>query len=89
MPERAVVRVVNAQGVHARPISLMVRTAQRFSCQLTVTGPNGHRADARSALDMLGLEAAQGSDLLLEGDGPDAGEALAALKALIDAGFEE
>jgi phosphocarrier protein HPr len=89
MPERSVVRIVNRQGLHARPISRFVQTVARFEARVTVTGPDGTVADGASVFSMMTLAAGQGSELLLEADGTQARESLAALASLVAEGFGE
>ena len=87
--QRAVVQVVNKQGLHARPMSLIVKTASSFQAEVSVTGPQGERADGTSVFQLMGLLAPQGSDLVIEAEGRDAAAALAALVELIEGGFGE
>ena len=89
MAEQAVVRIVNRQGLHARPISRFVQTAARFDASVTVTGPDGTVADAGSIFSMMTLAAGQGTELSLAAEGPQAREALQALAQLVAEGFGE
>jgi phosphocarrier protein HPr len=89
MPERAVVRIVNRQGLHARPISRFVQTVAKFQAKVSVTGPDGTVADGASVFSMMTLAAGQGAELVLEADGGQAREALTALTALVSEGFGE
>lgn len=47
------------------------------------------KADARSPMELLMLVAVQGSTIKLVADGDDAENAIAALAALIESGFDE
>ena len=89
MPERLVVRIVNRQGLHARPISRFVQMAGQFEASISVRGPDGTVADGRSIFSMMTLAAGQGSELVMEADGRQAAEALQALQRLVAAGFGE
>ncbi len=89
MAEQAVVRIVNRQGLHARPISRFVQTAAKFEASVSVTGPDGTVADASSIFSMMTLAAGQGAELRLAADGPQAREALEALARLVAEGFGE
>jgi phosphocarrier protein HPr len=86
---QAVVRIVNRQGLHARPISRFVQTATRFDASITVTGPDGTVADAASIFSMMTLAAGHGAELQLQAEGPQASEALDALARLVAEGFGE
>jgi len=85
---RTVVRIVNKQGLHARPISAFVKTCQGFDGRVQVEGPGG-QADGASVLQMMGLGAPQGSELVIEAAGRQAQEVVAALRNLVDGGFGE
>jgi phosphocarrier protein HPr len=89
VPERAVVRIVNRQGLHARPISRFVQTVARFQARVSVTGPDGTVADGASVFSMMTLAAGPGCELVLEADGGQAREALDALSSLVAEGFGE
>ena len=89
MSERAVVRIVNQQGLHARPISRFVQTVTKHSAQVTVTGPDGTVADGASIFSMMTLAAGQGAELVLEAEGEQARDVLAALQQLVAGGFGE
>ena len=89
MPERAMVRIVNPQGLHARPISRFVQTAGKFEASVSVRGPDGTVADGRSIFSMMTLAAGQGAELVIEADGRQAAEVLVALSHLVAEGFGE
>ncbi len=65
-------------ALHARPAALFVRTAMRFRSKIVVAA-NGREADAKSILNVLGLGAVAGTELLVRAEGDDAAEALDAL----------
>jgi phosphocarrier protein HPr len=82
------VTVVNALGLHARAAARFVRLASQFASQVRVT--RGARTmDGKSILGLLLLAAARGSVLTITAEGPDEAEALAALAALAERGFED
>ena len=89
MSIRGSVRVVNRQGLHARPISLVVAEARRHRAAVRITGPDGTVADASSVFSLMTLAASQGATLTLEADGDDAEAAVAAIVALVEGGFGE
>ncbi len=82
------VRVVNRAGMHARPAAEFVKTAGQFSSHVTVE-KDGLEVNGKSIMGVLMLAAEQGSILKLKAHGTDAPEAVAALAALVDRGFEE
>jgi phosphocarrier protein len=82
------VTVVNALGLHARAAARFVKVASRFRSQIRVS--RGQQTmDGKSILGLLLLAAARGSQLTITADGPDDAEAVAALAALVERGFEE
>ena len=87
MPE-ITLPVRNKVGLHARPLALFVRTTKQFNCDVKVT--HGEReANAKSILELLTLGANQGAVITIHAEGEDAGQALAALEALVEGNFGE
>jgi phosphocarrier protein HPr len=87
MPEITLI-VENEVGLHARPASVFVRTASGFSSDITVS--HGEKSvNAKSILSVLTLGAHKGAVVVVNAKGEDAGEALSALKDLVDNNFGE
>lgn len=85
---QAEVTIKNRLGLHARPAMAFVDIANGFTSQVTVK--KGTQAvDGKSIMQMMMLAATQGTQLQVEAIGPDATEAIAALRALIDRKFDE
>ena len=82
------IAVVNRRGLHARAAAKFVTTAERFGASVDVER-DGQSVSARSIMGLLMLGAGQGATLTLHADGWDAKEALEALIALVEAGFNE
>jgi phosphocarrier protein HPr len=82
------VQIVNRAGMHARPAAEFVKTAGRFTADITVE-KDGLEVNGKSIMGVLMLAAEQGSRLRLSAMGADAAEALAALGDLVGRGFEE
>ena len=80
--------VNNPQGIHARPADLIVRLAKQFQANIEFVKDN-YRVDGKSILNLMTLAAEQGTQLVIEADGPDAQAALDALAALFAANFVE
>lgn len=76
------VRVLNEQGLHARPAARLAQEAQKFACDIRLAFGE-ETVDAKSILDILTLAAGQGSELELRASGPSAEDALAHLGSLI------
>jgi phosphocarrier protein HPr len=82
------VTVVNPLGLHARAAARFVRLATQFRSHIRVT--RGERTvEGKSILGLLLLAAARGSVLEISADGADEREALTALCALAERGFED
>ncbi|MEM6616994.1 MAG: HPr family phosphocarrier protein [Pseudomonadota bacterium] len=84
----AIVTITNLKGLHARASSKFVECAESFSAEITVTRGN-QSVDGKSILDVMMLAAGPGSEIQLEAIGEDAGAAISALSALIEAKFDE
>lgn len=82
------VRIVNRHGMHARPAAEFVKLAGRFAARIQVA-KDGLEVDGKSIMGVLMLAAERGSELRITGNGEDASEAVDALSALVNRGFEE
>ena len=80
--------LTNPMGLHARPASLFVQAAARFRAAIQVS-VRGKRANAKGMIDILSLGAKQGETIIIQASGADAAAAIAALTALVQAGFYE
>lgn len=87
---KATVRVVNHLGLHARAAGQLVKLARRYKSRIILRKPDGSvEADARSMLSVLTLAASINSRLIVEIDGADEAEAMAAITQLFATGFGE
>jgi phosphocarrier protein len=84
-------RIVNPQGLHARPAALIVRLASRFASDITLgRDGNEHGAvNAKSIMGVMMLAAECGSTVVIRADGDDAEQAVDALATLVAEGFGE
>lgn len=80
--------IVNRRGLHARAAAKFVTLAERFGASVDVVR-DGQSVSARSIMGLMMLGAGKGATILLQADGWDAKEALDALAALVEAGFNE
>jgi phosphocarrier protein HPr len=84
------VRIQNRQGLHARPVMKFVDLTARFGCEVRVDkGEGTEQVDGRSPMEMMLLEAPQGTPLRIMVSGDDAATLLDALEELINSGFGE
>jgi phosphocarrier protein len=80
--------ICNRRGLHARAAAKFVTMAERFGASVDVI-KDGQDVSARSIMGLMMLGAGQGSEVELRAEGWDAKEALDALTALVEAGFDE
>jgi phosphocarrier protein HPr len=81
------VEIVNRLGLHARPAAELVKLAGRFTSEIHLE-KDGLRVNGKSIMGVLMLAAEQGSELVIQGEGDDAAEAVEALAALVLRGFD-
>ena len=83
--------VSNKMGLHARPAMQFVDLANQFSSSVTVRrpGPDPAEADGKSVMQMLVLEAVEGTPLEIEAQGEDAANAVQKLAQLFESKFGE
>ena len=80
--------IVNKLGLHARAAAKLTHLASGFQSEIWISRA-GRRVNAKSIMGVMMLAAGQGSSVLLEAEGPDAEQALAALTRLIADKFGE
>jgi phosphocarrier protein HPr len=85
-PVTRTIEIRNAQGLHARPAEMLARRAMQFESRIEIVFES-QRVDAKSILHLLTLGARQGTQLMLEADGPDAQRAVDALAELVESRF--
>lgn len=87
MPQTEV-EIVNKLGLHARASAQLTQLATGFAAEIWISR-NGRRVNAKSIMGVMMLAAGKGARILIETDGADADEAMAALQSLIAEGFGE
>jgi phosphocarrier protein len=80
--------VRNKMGLHARPAALIVQTANKFPCDVTLV-KDGQNVNGKSIMGVLMLAAAKGSTILVRAEGDDAQACADAIFALFEKGFNE
>jgi phosphocarrier protein HPr len=83
-----IVTIPNRRGLHARAAAKFVTMAERFDASVDVIR-DGQSVSARSIMGLMMLGAGCGATIELRAEGWGAKEALDALAALVEAGFEE
>ena len=81
--------VPNRAGFHARPVMRFVDTAKKYQAEVTVTNlSRGEESlDGKNPMELMLLEATQGSRLRIQTQGCDADKAANELAKLIEASF--
>jgi phosphocarrier protein HPr len=85
---RARVTIRNRKGLHARASAKFVKCAEGFDATVRVIRDR-HTVGGTSIMSLMALAASQGTELLLEAEGPEAPQAIEALVALVESGFGE
>lgn len=80
-----IIEIVPEAGLHARPASEFVETAQSYDCDLEISDAEEDEepVDARSMLAVTSLGLKQGDKIKIEAEGNDAEEALDALEEVV------
>ncbi|WP_322410482.1 dihydroxyacetone kinase phosphoryl donor subunit DhaM [Microbacterium invictum] len=83
--------LVNEVGLHSRPAATLVRSVRTFTADIRISNATSGAGPvkANSMVGLLSLGAAKGDTLRIEADGPDAEQAVAALRELVRDGFGE
>ena len=87
MPSQSV-QIVNKLGLHARAAAKLTQVAGGFTSEIWLSR-SGRRVNAKSIMGVMMLAAGQGTSVLIEAEGADADQALAALSKLIADKFGE
>lgn len=80
--------ITNKSGLHARPAAIFVQTAARFQSKITVLFA-GKTANAKSIMGVMKLGVSTGDTIVVQGEGDDAEQAIAALADLVQRNFDE
>jgi len=70
-------------GLHARPASIIFMEARKFSCSIEVQWESD-KADCKSLLALMGLEAKRGSIIRFRFDGVDEEAAMTAFCTVLE-----
>ena len=83
-----VVTICNSLGLHLRPAGLFAQVANRYVSNIYVK-KGSMKVNAKSTMGVMMLAAGEGTQLTLIADGADEVEAIEALIALVESGFNE
>jgi phosphocarrier protein len=82
------VTILNRAGIHARPASLIVQTAQLFTSSIWLEKDNV-KINAKSIMNILTLGATYQTEMILSAEGPDEVKAVEELGKIFDDKFKE
>ena len=82
------VTVKNQLGMHARAAAKFVHLATRYEAKVRVA-LDRREMDGKSIMGLLLLAAARGSIITISAEGTDERDAVSALVALVESGFDE
>ncbi|MEW6074568.1 MAG: HPr family phosphocarrier protein [Planctomycetota bacterium] len=88
MEVRRTLRIVNRQGLHARPCHAIVSAALGYRSALRIrSGPR--EVDGKSIIELMTLSAGEGTELEFWALGADAEAMMAELERIVASGFGE
>jgi phosphocarrier protein len=82
------VKIVNKNGLHARPAAEIVKTASKFSSDIIIVRDE-LEVNGKSIMGVMMLAAECGSEVTLRATGPDESAAVEAIAKLISSKFGE
>ncbi|AHG90663.1 phosphocarrier, HPr family [Gemmatirosa kalamazoonensis] len=82
------VRILNKNGLHARPAAEIVKAASKFKSDITISRED-IEVNGKSIMGVMMLAAECGATITLRAQGPDADDAIAAIASLVAHKFGE
>ena len=70
--------ITSETGIHARPATILVQAASKFSSDITLSY-EGKSVNLKSIMGVMSLGVGQGADVTITADGDDAKEAIEAI----------
>jgi phosphotransferase system HPr (HPr) family protein len=88
---KSVLTINHEAGLHARPLSLFVKTANQYDAQVQVKNLTSGKGpvNGSSPLQLLLLAVLNGNQIEIDTSGNQADELLAALEELVNSNFGE
>jgi phosphocarrier protein HPr len=83
--------IKNKLGIHARPATMIVKAASKYKSNITFEkdGKGGEVVNAKSIMELLLLEAYNGTKIRITADGVDEEKAMSTIVEIIERGFDE
>jgi phosphocarrier protein len=82
------VTVKNRAGLHARPASVLVKTAQKFDSSIFLE-KDEMKVNAKSIMNIFALAATYNSEIIVSAEGCDEKEAVSTICTLFNNRFED
>ncbi len=82
------VTIRNRAGLHTRPAATIVKKASQYRAEFTII-KGAFPINGKSIIGVMTLAAEQGSELVLQFDGPDEEAAAADIAEYFERGFDE
>lgn len=86
--QQKIVAIINESGLHARPAAQLVKLANTFQSTIQILY-RGRTVNAKSMIDMMLAAASKGETIVVQADGPDEEQAVAALEQLLSEGLAD
>jgi phosphotransferase system enzyme I (PtsI) len=83
------VKIINVNGLHARPATRFAEMANKFNSEIFVRTEEKEEVNGKSIIDLLTLGAKRGTEILITADGEDKEIALDVLEGLVNDRFNE
>ena len=81
--EKKEYHVIAETGIHARPATLLVQTASKYSSDIQLEY-KGKSVNLKSIMGVLSLGVGQGADVTISAEGADADDAIAAISETME-----
>ncbi|PKM49218.1 MAG: HPr family phosphocarrier protein [Firmicutes bacterium HGW-Firmicutes-7] len=87
--KKAMIKLQNEEGLHARPANLFSKTAMKFKSDIKILKNGDPRKvfNPKSILSILSMGAIKGDELTITAEGEDEEEAIAKVIDLVKNGF--
>jgi len=76
--------VTDSVGIHARPAGLLVKSASRFSCMLTMKKSDGKSANLKKLFNVMGMGVKSGDYVTVIAEGEDEDAAIQQIKTVFE-----
>lgn len=86
--KQATVTIQNKVGLHARPASLLVNTANKYECSVKLEKGEKH-CELKGIIDLMKLQCRMGDELTITCEGAGEEACLDEMVSLIDSKFGE